>query len=71
MLPDYTYRWFVNDDGAGQDIMVLGHLVGDSLGAGIVLHSLLIVSSMLRYFDVCHQGLTTTNVEESGGQEEN
>ena len=61
----------MNDDSAGQDIMVLGHLVGDSLGAGIILHSLLIVSSVFRYFEVGLQGLTITNVEESGGQEEN
>ena len=61
----------MNDDSASQDIMVLGHTVGDSRGAGVELHSLLIVSSVFRYFEVGHLGLTTTNVEKSGGQEEN
>ena len=39
----------MDDDGAGDNIMVLGHLVGDSIGGGIVLYCLVILSSVFRY----------------------
>ncbi len=50
-----TYREFVNDERTGRDIIVVGHLVGDSPGDGVVLHSLVIFSSMFRYVKVGHQ----------------
>ena len=60
-----TYRGFVDDGGAGHDVIVLGHLVGDSLGDGVVLHPLVVVCSVFRYVEVSHQVLTSAELEES------
>ena len=62
-----TYRGFVDDGGAGHDVIVLGHLVGDSLGDGVVLDSLVELRSVLRvrYAEVSPQTVTSAEVEES------
>ena len=59
------YRGFVDDGGAGHDVIVLGDLVGDSLGDGVVLHSLVVFCSVFRYVEVSHQVLTSAELEES------
>ena len=59
------YRGFVDDGGAGHDVIVLGDLVGDSLGDGVVLHPLAVVCSVFRYVEVSHQVLTSAELEES------
>ena len=60
-----TYRGFVDDGGAGHDVIALGRLVGDSLGEGVVLHPLVELCSVFRYVEVSPQTLTSGEVEES------
>ena len=55
----------MDDGGAGHDVIVLGDLVGDSLGDGVVLHSLVVFCSVFRYVEVSHQVLTSAELEES------
>ena len=65
-----TYRGFVDDGGAGHDIIALGRLVGDSLGEGVVLHPLVELCSVFRYVEVSPQTLTSGEVEENRGQQD-
>ena len=60
----------MDDDGAGDNIMVLGHLVGDSIGGGIVLYCLVILSSVFRYviLGIISVVLSTGEVKKGEGQ---
>ena len=60
-----TYRGFGDDGGAGHDVIVLGCPIGDSLGDEVVLHSLVVLRSVLRRVEVSPQTVTSAEVEES------
>ena len=55
----------MDDGGAGHDVIVLGHLVGDSLGDGVELNCLVVLRSVFRYVEVSLQAVTSGEVKES------